>query len=314
MREFHPCMRFIRKYEHSVRIYVVPLQSQTKQDIFMGKGKRLPLDEYTKIIIPSEQYKLASDTRILIPFTSRGKIGFANRDGSIVVEPQFSCYHGECYQKDDLVKVGIIESYGYPRCEGKVSAYHHTLYGLIDYQGKIILEPNYLVLISAIGNKNLFTVQDKNFRYRVINAWGKEIVPAGKYHYIDGFDHGFARVKIGKGGSYIKDNGNKWGIINEEGEEVLPAEHEAIWNFYKKGYNSIITENNGVRRKIPFCDLTQKQRNIRHIIDRSNQSIEIYGNSYGEYAGSYAQDVMGYSDDVINDAFDGAPDAYWNID
>lgn len=39
-----------------------------------------------------------------------------------------------------------------------------------------------------------------------------------------------------------------------------------------------------------------------------------YGTHYGEYAGSYAQDVMGYSDDVINDAFDGDPDAYWNID
>ena len=39
-----------------------------------------------------------------------------------------------------------------------------------------------------------------------------------------------------------------------------------------------------------------------------------YGSHYGEYEGSYAQDVMGYSDDVINDAFDGDPDAYWNID
>ncbi len=39
-----------------------------------------------------------------------------------------------------------------------------------------------------------------------------------------------------------------------------------------------------------------------------------YGTHYGEYAGSYAQDIMGYSDDVINDAFDGDPDAYWNID
>lgn len=28
----------------------------------------------------------------------------------------------------------------------------------------------------------------------------------------------------------------------------------------------------------------------------------------------YAQDVADYSDDVINDAFDGDPDAYWNID
>lgn len=35
---------------------------------------------------------------------------------------------------------------------------------------------------------------------------------------------------------------------------------------------------------------------------------------YGEFAGSYAQDVMGYCDEVINDAFEGDPDAYWNID
>lgn len=35
-----------------------------------------------------------------------------------------------------------------------------------------------------------------------------------------------------------------------------------------------------------------------------------YGTHYDEYAGTY----MGYSDDAINDAFDGDPDAYWNID
>lgn len=36
--------------------------------------------------------------------------------------------------------------------------------------------------------------------------------------------------------------------------------------------------------------------------------------SYGKYAGTYAQDVAGLSDDVIDDALDGDPDAYWNID
>ena len=41
---------------------------------------------------------------------------------------------------------------------------------------------------------------------------------------------------------------------------------------------------------------------------------EEYGTHYGKYAGTYAQDVAGYSDDVIDDAFDGDPDAYWNID
>lgn len=39
-----------------------------------------------------------------------------------------------------------------------------------------------------------------------------------------------------------------------------------------------------------------------------------YGTHYREYANTYAQNVMGYSDEVINDAFDGEPDACWNID
>ena len=40
-----------------------------------------------------------------------------------------------------------------------------------------------------------------------------------------------------------------------------------------------------------------------------------YGSRYSEeYAGSYAQQEMGYDDDVINDAFEGDPDNYWNID
>ena len=41
---------------------------------------------------------------------------------------------------------------------------------------------------------------------------------------------------------------------------------------------------------------------------------EDYGTHYGEFAGTYAQDIAGYSDDEIYDAFDGEPDAYWNID
>ena len=49
-------------------------------------------------------------------------------------------------------------------------------------------------------------------------------------------------------------------------------------------------------------------------IRNSYSSNSSYGSHYGEYTGSYAQDVMGYSDEEIYDAFDGDPDAYWNID
>ena len=38
------------------------------------------------------------------------------------------------------------------------------------------------------------------------------------------------------------------------------------------------------------------------------------GSTYENYNGSYAQDVEGWSDQDINDALDGEPDAYWNID
>jgi hypothetical protein len=36
--------------------------------------------------------------------------------------------------------------------------------------------------------------------------------------------------------------------------------------------------------------------------------------SFGQYSVTYAQDVEGLSDDFIDDALDGDPDAYWNID
>ena len=48
--------------------------------------------------------------------------------------------------------------------------------------------------------------------------------------------------------------------------------------------------------------------------DYGYDAYEGESRTYEEFAGTYAQDVMGYSDEEINDAFDGEPDAYWNID
>lgn len=36
--------------------------------------------------------------------------------------------------------------------------------------------------------------------------------------------------------------------------------------------------------------------------------------TYENYNGTYVQDVMGWSDQMIDDALDGEPEAYWNID
>lgn len=41
---------------------------------------------------------------------------------------------------------------------------------------------------------------------------------------MDGFTNGYARVC----------KNEKWGIINEKGEVVLPLEYNSIWKFYGK--------------------------------------------------------------------------------
>jgi hypothetical protein len=198
---------------------------------------------------------------------------------------------------------------------------------------------------------DVIVVQHSDYEWGVIDTNGNIIVPFGKYGWIDGFDSGLARVRshghsgrVGNEILIIKDLDNwdvvegkdniqryhdenrlknpqnyaKWGIINEEGEEVLPVEYDDIWNFLGKNRFSTKVVKNGVESDVYFHDLNPSLPIRGTRTDSSyhddSEPIDDYGSYYGEYAGTYAQDVAGYSDDVINDAFDGEPDAYWNID
>lgn len=174
----------------------------------------------------------------------------------------------------------------------------------------------------------------------VVDLKGNEIVPFGKYAWIDGFEHGLARVRTQ--GIVPWNRGKiiatfetpeqemrpkviaKWGIINEKGEEVLPCEYDDVWNFYGKDYLKYTTvEKDGEKKQFyfetqslnpPTKDESEDQQDYDYEDDYEDDYGDDYGSHYGKYAGSYAQEVMGYSDDVIDDAFEGDPDLYWNID
>lgn len=194
---------------------------------------------------------------------------------------------------------------------------------------------------------NVIVVQHEDYQWGVINKDGTIVVPFGKYGWIDGFDSGLARVRShghsGRVGNAIliiqdlekgdsiegKDNIQrfldedrkinsdryaKWGIINEKGEEVLPVEYDDVWNFYGKNRISTRVEKDGVKWDIFFHELNPDLPECDECRQSEDDYYNDYGTHYGEYAGTYAQDVAGFSDDVINDAFDGEPDAYWNID
>lgn len=274
----------------------------------------LQVHQYTKILVPASSYNMQDDNRLLIPFTSGENIGFVDKEGVIVVKPQFTMYYGDCYDESDNIRVTVDYLYGFPRSGGRVASYKRPMYGLINYKGETIFDPSFFSLIPAIGNKKLYTVQDKNLGYAVLNIDGTEVVPYGKYSYIDGFDKGLARVKIGNVTNGQKDNGNKWGLINENGDEVLPIEYDDMWSFYGKNRATVRVVKGDVAQNIVLSEILGVAEDQKNGSSSNNYYVDDYGSSYGEYADSYAQDVEGYSDDVIDDAFDGDPDAYWNID
>lgn len=168
---------------------------------------------------------------------------------------------------------------------------------------------------------NVIVIQHSDYKWGVVNAAGEEIVPFGKYDWIDGFDSGLARVKKGKAPNNLDCN-NKWGIINEKGEEVLPVEYDNIWNFVGKNRFSTKVVKNGASHEVYLHELnpslplrgkkTHPYQNQNDVYEYADE--DEYGTHYGDFTGTYAQDVAGFSDDVIYDAFEGDPDAYWNID
>ena len=121
-------------------------------------------------------------------------------------------------------------------------------------------------------------------------------------------------MKIGNVTNGQKNNGNKWGLINENGDEVLPIEYDDMWSFYGKNRATVRVVKGDVAQNIVLSEILGVVEDQESGSLSDNYYADDYGSSYGEYAGTYAQDVEGYSDDVIDDAFDGDPDAYWNID
>lgn len=248
-----------------------------------------------KIVVDVKDFNPNNDARLLIPFIQNNKIGLLNKSGEIVLEPKYEAIIDDCFYENDIVRVKMFGSYR--NCNGIIKA--TPKYRAINTKGEFVTNADYDG-ICVSTDKKILTVKDYKKGHAVFDITGENIVPFGKYNYIDGFDSGLARVK-----------NNKWGIINAAGQIVLPLECDRIWNFYDKNRESTNVVLNGVEKQVYFRDL--KPSLPKHLPWECEENND-YGTRYGEYAGTYAQDVMGYSDDVIDDAFDGEPDAYWNID
>ena len=176
-------------------------------------------------------------------------------------------------------------------------------------------------------NSTLYSVQNKEYQWGVVDDNDNVVVEFGKYAWIDGFQKGLAKVKGHKDnvcGTCKEIDLNapdgkakeiaEQGIINEKGEEVLPLEYN-IWKFYGKDFPTIKAFKGDKEYKFSFEQLNSQ---LNAEIDNSCSKMENdnYDEShhYEEFSGTYAQDMAGFSDEDIYDVFDGDPEAYWNID
>ena len=263
-----------------------------------------------RIIQPIANHNFDADNRVLIPFRQYHKFGFMDHSQNVVVPAKYDFIIGDFDESNSLVRVGEACGRGYTRSNGDVQVYLNKSWGVLDSTGTLIVNCEYeSILIS--DDQQFITLQHREKGYTLIDRNGNTIIPYGVYSYMDGADQGLVRVKTGNGSNINLCNECKWGIVDTTGRILLPIQYSSIWNFYGKNRRSTRVEIDGHSEIIAFDSLIR----VDNTIDSGEcESYEEYGTHYGEFEGSYAQDVMGYSDDVINDAFEGDPDAYWNID
>ncbi|MBD5312913.1 MAG: WG repeat-containing protein [Bacteroides sp.] len=152
---------------------------------------------------------------------------------------------------------------------------------------------------------NVVVIERKDGKWGVMSNKGDKIVPFGKYDLIEPFFMGLARVKIGDVAVGKSENFGKyrWGIINLYGEEVIPVEYTELWQFHIKEKTRIRIAKNADYQWLDLYDIAPYPYNIK--TDADGCIID------AEY---YAQLREDYRTDDISDAFDGDPEAYWNID
>ncbi len=185
-------------------------------------------------IVPAKKYDVRDDKRLLIPFIQNQKIGFVDKDSTIIVEPKYEIIYGDFIEDTDLVKVGIRYSYGFPRSSGRIETYDRYKWGLLDSTGNEVFKCNY-ARISISDDKKLFTLQSYKYGYCVVDMNGNKIVPYDTFSIIDGYTKGYARVK----------KNGKWGIIDTEGRVVLPVDYDQVWYFHTKNYDSTFVTKEG---------------------------------------------------------------------
>lgn len=180
-------------------------------------------------------------------------------------------------------------------------------------------EANYRKVLQPI-NSSLYTVQNEQWKWGVVDEDENIIVPFGKYAWIDGFQNGLAKVighddntspnhlnidleNIGSWDDNDDNNANstfepraEQGIIDEDGTEVLPLEY-TVWKFYGKTFPNIKAFKNEIEYKFSYAEL--KSGSINDNDDDDDD--DYYDDDFRNYSDDSDHDYLGDSWDAMTD-------------
>lgn len=206
----------------------------------------------------------------LCPVIQNGKIGFINSYADIVIQPQYDNIAGEFTSPESMIVVCKDNKWGVLNTDGL-----EMLMG--EYQSISLVGTQYAIVMNSEYQKGIIEIMTKQMtipfgEYDNFNYYNKVLIvrkkllkglitPAGKlitpiqYRWIGTIEYGLLRV-------IIEDKTNdavikKWGLIDIQGHEVLPAIYDNISPIRSNGSVVYAVKDNKTI-KFDISNLTQR--------------------------------------------------------
>ena len=113
-------------------------------------------------------------------------------------------------------------------------------YGIINLDGKVLVEPQYDEITAVTGIENAYKVKKDNL-YGIFDNEGKQII---NVEYADITNLG----KDNKSGYIVKDQNNKFGIVDYSANKVLEIKYDSIEKVY--GNDLYVVTENGAKKLV----------------------------------------------------------------
>ena len=258
-----------------------------------------------KIIVDAKDYNLQEDKRLLIPYMEEEsrygidlvKFGLVDKQGNVVLEAKYDFIIGDSVEPNDIIVLGVIDSVN-KKIPYTTNAYVNCNFYAYNVSNGMLLDGFNSFTLST--DKKTITVHSKNL-WGAVDSSGNWIIPYGKYTWIDGFDKGFVRARVGTITSGQKENDAKWSLITDGGFSVFNDCHDIKPFFGKEqDYVDIVWNKDSPAERKYFKKITD------FLIGLSGPKPDYNPYDNREWLHRY--------DGSTDDAYEGDPDVRWNTD